>query len=193
MAPGAGFVLFCWLFCGRGSQVESCTCAAHCASDGSEDQLPTGRSPKYPEADGGDVEMAAAVGGGVGVGAGVRLGLGAGVRLGLGAGVVLRTAVAAGMGVWPGVGVPDGLRLAAGVGLLFADPVGVEHSPARMQRWLEGLVCAVVPDVAEGFKSSAAQPSNSSPPTNSRAVVKRRRRRELSRPIIASSHRRYGS
>ncbi|HEY8672621.1 MAG TPA: hypothetical protein VIM76_02585 [Candidatus Dormibacteraeota bacterium] len=97
MAPGAGVVLFCCWFSGRGSHDEECTAAAHCAPEGSD--APTGCSEKYPDAGGALDEV------GVGVGAGVGVGVGAGVAVGVGVGVGLGVAVVVGVAVGTGVGV----------------------------------------------------------------------------------------
>src|SRR3982074_2158282 len=105
MAPGAGLVLFCWACPGRGSQVEWWTWAAHCASEGRDDQLPAGRRAKYPAAGGGELEVGGGVGGGGGGGGGGRAAGG----VGGGAGV--------GVGVGPAVGVGVGFAVGAGVGV----------------------------------------------------------------------------
>ena len=103
---------FCWAFSGRGSQVEWWTWAAHCASEGRDDQLPTGRSAKYPAAGGGELEVGGGVGAGVGVGVGVGVGTGVGVGVGAGVGV----APALGVGVGEGFGCPGREGVGRGLG-----------------------------------------------------------------------------
>jgi hypothetical protein len=85
-------VWFCCWFWGRGSHVEECTAAAHCAPEGSD--APTGSSEKYPDAGGGEWDVV-----GVGVGAGGRVAVGVGVGVGVAVAVGVPVAVDVGVGV----------------------------------------------------------------------------------------------
>ena len=92
MAPGAGIVLFCCRFCGRGSHVEECTSAAHWESGGNDDQEPTGGSEKYPDAAGDLLD-------GLGVGPTDRLGLEAELARGAPGAAAVDGVFGVGMGV----------------------------------------------------------------------------------------------
>ena len=136
MAPGAGIVVFCCLFSGRGSQGELWTAAAHCESDGSG--APTGSSEKYPDAGGGPSD-----GAGLGVGVGVGAGVGVGVEVAVGVDV--------GVGVGAGVVVSVGDFVAAAVGVLGAHVFDLWHlrAPFVSDDWLNGPVPAMATPNAE--------------------------------------------
>lgn len=153
MAPGAGIVVFCCLFSGRGSQVELWTAAAHCESDGSG--APTGSSEKYPDAGGGPSD-----GAGLGVGVGVGAGVGVGVEVAVGVDV--------GVGVGAGVVVSVGDFVAAAVGVLGAHVFDLWHlrAPFVSDDWLNGPVPAMATPNAEAIASATnavAMPARARP------------------------------
>jgi len=155
IAPGAGIVVFCCWFSGRGSQVESWTAAAHWESDGSG--APTGSSEKYPDAEGGPSD---------GAGLGVGVGVGAGVGVGVGIGVEVAVDVDVGVGV--GVVVSIGDSVASAVGVLGAHVFDLWHlrAPFVSAAWLNGPVPAMATPNAAAIASATnavAMPARARP------------------------------